>query len=67
MDYGLIGFVIVTIGGLLMLAGVLTLAKTEKERTDIDGEVVEGKGSGLYLIYAGLAVIGAGFVTMLWT
>ncbi|MCK4969155.1 MAG: hypothetical protein KAS77_01460 [Thermoplasmata archaeon] len=65
MDLGLIGFVIVTIGGFLMLAGVLALASTEKERTGITGEASEARGPGLYLIYAGLAVIGAGFVTML--
>lgn len=66
MDSGFIGFIIVTIGGVLMLAGVLALANSEKERSDITGEVAEAKGPGLYLIYAGLAVIGAGFVTMLW-
>ena len=65
MDQGLIGFVVATIGGVLMLVGVLVLANTEKERTDITGEVAEAAGPGLYLIYAGLAAIGAGIVMML--
>ena len=66
MDYGLIGFVISTIGGVLMLAGVVVLAGSEKERTDITGEVSEAEGPGLYLIYAGLAAIGIGIFMMLW-
>ncbi|NOQ54639.1 MAG: hypothetical protein GQ558_08555 [Thermoplasmata archaeon] len=65
MDQGLIGFVLATIGGVLMLVGVLVLANAEKERTDITGEVAEAAGPGLYLIYAGLAAIGAGIVMML--
>ncbi len=65
MDQGLIGFVLATIGGVLMLVGVLVLANAEKERTDITGEVAEAAGPGLYLIYAGLVAIGAGIVMML--
>ncbi len=65
MDQGLIGLVVAAIGGVLMLVGVLVLANTEKERTDITGEASEAKGPGLYLIYAGLAAIGAGIVMML--
>jgi hypothetical protein len=66
MDLGFIGFVIVTIGGFLMFAGVLALASTVKERKGSTGEASEAGGPGLYLIYAGLAVIGAGFVTILF-
>ncbi len=65
MDQGLIGFVVATIGGVLMLVGVLVMVNTEKERAAITGEVAEAAGPGLYLIYAGLAAIGAGIVTML--
>ncbi len=65
MDQGLIGLVVATIGGVLMLVGVLVLANTEKERTDITGEVAETEGPGLYLIYAGLAAIGTGILMML--
>lgn len=65
MDIGLVGFVVAIIGGALMLVGVLVLANTEKARTDITGEVVEAAGPGLYLIYTGLAAIGAGIVIIL--
>ncbi len=65
MDLDMIGYVLSAIGGVLMLVGVLVLANTEKERTDITGEVAEAEGPGLYLIYAGLAAIGAGIVMML--
>ena len=66
MDRGLIGFVAATIGGVLMLVGMLILANTGKERTDITGEVAEAAGPGLYLIYAGLAAIGTGTLMMLF-
>ncbi len=66
MDLDLIGYVLTAIGGVLMIVGVLVLANTEKERTDITGEVSEAKGPGLYLIYAGLAILGLGIVMMLW-
>jgi hypothetical protein len=66
MDLGLIGSVAATIGGVLMLAGVFVLANTEKERTDITGEVAEAEGPALYLVYAGLAAIGAGILMMMF-
>ena len=66
MDRGLIGFVAATIGGVLMLVGMLILANTGKERTDITGEVAEAAGPGSYLIFAGLAPIGTGTLMMLF-
>ncbi len=66
MDLDSIGYAVAAIGGLLLLVGVFVLANIEKERTDITGEVAEAAGPGLYLIYAGLAAIGAGIVMMLW-
>ena len=65
MDQGLIGFVVAAIGGALMLVGMLVLANTEKELTAITGEAAEAEGPGLYLIYAGLAGIGAGLIIIL--
>ncbi|MCK5251315.1 MAG: hypothetical protein KAQ96_00140 [Thermoplasmata archaeon] len=65
MDQGLIGLVVAAIGGVLMLVGVLVLANTEKTRINKTGEVAEAEGPGLYLIYAGLAGIGAGLIIIL--
>jgi hypothetical protein len=65
MDLGLIGFVISTFGGVIALVGVLVLAGSEMDRTDITGEVGQAEGPGLYLIYAGLVAIGVGIVVML--
>ncbi len=65
MDQGLIGLVVAAIGGVLMLVGMLVLANTEKELTAIAGEAAEAEGPGLYLIYAGLAGIGAGLIIIL--
>ena len=65
MDQGLIGVVVAIIGGVLMLVGMLVLANTEEKRTGITGEVGEAEGPGLYLIYAGLAGIGAGLIIIL--
>ena len=48
-----------------MLVGVLVLANTEKTRINKTGEVAEAEGPGLYLIYAGLAGIGAGLIIIL--
>ncbi len=64
MDQGLIGLLVTTIGGVLMLVGILVLANTQKNLTDITGEAAEAEGPGLYLIYAGLAGIGAGLIIM---
>lgn len=66
MDLDILGFVTATIGGVLMLVGMLMLVNTEKGRTDITGEVAGAAGHGLYLIYAGLAAIGAGILMMLF-
>jgi hypothetical protein len=65
MELGIIGYVNATVGGALMLIGVLVLASTEKGRTDITGDVSEASGPGLYLIYAGLAALGIGIILML--
>ena len=48
-----------------MLVGMLVLANTEKKLTAITGEDAEAEGPGLYLIYAGLAGIGAGLIIIL--
>jgi len=47
------------------MAGVLVLAGAAKARTGVTGETAEAGGTGLYLIYAGLAGIGLGIVLML--
>jgi hypothetical protein len=65
MDMGLVGSIISVIGGVLAFVGVIMLASSERERTDIVGEVGEASGPGLYLIYAGLAAVGAGIIIML--
>jgi len=65
MDQGLIGLVASIVGGVLVMAGVLVLAGAAKARTGVTGETAEAGGTGLYLIYAGLAGIGLGIVLML--
>ncbi len=65
MDQVLIGFIVTAIGGVLMLVGMLVLANAEKARINKTGEVAEAEGPGLYLIYAGLAGVGAGLIIIL--
>ncbi|UCC93360.1 MAG: hypothetical protein JSW25_01435 [Thermoplasmata archaeon] len=65
MDWGLVGVFVSIIGGVIAFVGVLVLANSEHERTNMIGEVGEASGPGLHLIYIGLAAVGAGIVIML--